>query len=270
MNNETNKVYPGIGESIAFTFVFIVLFVLSSWAIQIWFKDRDTLLYYTISCLRYLLVYGSVIAMALSAKRKYVPTEKLLHIKPIGTKAYLFIIIAFFCETLLENKILSWLPPPPLWLMQEYTEVDSSLVYSLVLVCIIAPVCEEIIFRGIILEGLLQRYHAPSAIVISSLLFGSIHLNLWQFVAASAGGMLSGWVYYKTRSVLPCIWLHAINNLMSVLVFLPYTKGKSLSEFDFKPPNNIMVLITLVLLFITLKALSKHLKTRSTLPHLAK
>ena len=263
MNNETNKAYPGIRQSTALTFVFIVLFVLSSWAIQLGFAHGNTLLYYIVNSLRYLLVYGSIIAMALSAKRKYTPAEKLLFVKPIGTRAYLFIIIAFFCESILENELLSMLPPMPSWMVRMYENVDGSFAFTIFLFFVIAPVCEEIIFRGIILEGLLQRYHAPAAIVICSILFGSIHLNIWQFTGAFSGGILSGYVYYKTRSVLPCVWLHALNNFMAIAVLLPYAKSTGYTDIDYPSPNAMVLIISFILLIISLKALSKYLKKKA-------
>lgn len=46
-----------------------------------------------------------------------------------------------------------------------------------------------------------------------ALLFGLVHLNPWQFVTGFIVGIFSGWVYYKTRSLLPSIIIHAAANL---------------------------------------------------------
>lgn len=75
-----------------------------------------------------------------------------------------------------------------------------------------APVLEEIIFRGIILDGLLKKYSPQKAILISSLLFGIVHLNPWQFVTAMVLGVFMGWVYYHTKSLLATIIIHATAN----------------------------------------------------------
>lgn len=58
-------------------------------------------------------------------------------------------------------------------------------VYSFISMVIAAPILEELIFRGIILKGLLKNYSPLKSILISSLLFGLIHLNPWQFIGAS-------------------------------------------------------------------------------------
>jgi len=55
---------------------------------------------------------------------------------------------------------------------------------------IIAPIFEEIIVRSILLEGFLGKYHPFKSIVISSLFFGTIHLNGPQFFGAFFGGLI--------------------------------------------------------------------------------
>ena len=78
---------------------------------------------------------------------------------------------------------------------------------------IAAPILEELVFRGIMLDGLLRIYSPTKAIVVSSLLFGVIHLNPVQFVGGALVGGFMGWVYFHTRSVLATILIHASFNL---------------------------------------------------------
>ncbi len=76
-----------------------------------------------------------------------------------------------------------------------------------------APIFEELIFRGIILDGLLKRYKPLKSILVSAMLFGLVHLNPWQFVTGFIIGIFCGWVYYNTRSLLACILIHAAANV---------------------------------------------------------
>ena len=78
---------------------------------------------------------------------------------------------------------------------------------------IAAPVLEELIFRGIMLDGLLRIYSPTKAVIVSSLLFGLIHLNPAQFVGGALVGCFMGWVYVHTRSVMATILIHASFNL---------------------------------------------------------
>ena len=89
---------------------------------------------------------------------------------------------------------------------------DQGLLMFIALV-IAAPILEELIFRGIMLDGLLRIYSPTKAVIVSSLLFGLIHLNPAQFVGGALVGGFMGWVYVHTRSVLATILIHASFNL---------------------------------------------------------
>ena len=80
---------------------------------------------------------------------------------------------------------------------------------------IIGPICEEIIFRGVILEGLQKKYNPTKAIIFSALIFGLIHLQPLQVISAFFAGLVLGWIYLKTQSLWVCIALHVINNFIS-------------------------------------------------------
>jgi membrane protease YdiL (CAAX protease family) len=92
-----------------------------------------------------------------------------------------------------------------------------SLVIFVTLV-IAAPILEELLFRGIMLDGLLNRYRPLTAILVSSIIFGIAHLNPWQFVTAFVIGCFAGWVYLRTKSVGPCILIHATVNCCAYLL----------------------------------------------------
>lgn len=109
-------------------------------------------------------------------------------------------------------------------LMEQMTNDSATLI---VLAVIMAPLFEEIIFRGIIQKGLINNgMKAWQAILISSLSFGLVHANPWQFVGAVLLGSVLGLVYYKTKSLLLPILLHAFNNLISsILIFYGNTES---------------------------------------------
>jgi membrane protease YdiL (CAAX protease family) len=85
---------------------------------------------------------------------------------------------------------------------------------------VVAPICEEVLFRGLI-QGSLVRKRGPwVGIPIASALFGIIHIVPQQVVAGFLLGMVIGFVYYKTRSLLAAIVLHLINNALSAFLTL--------------------------------------------------
>lgn len=123
------------------------------------------------------------------------------------------LIVPLIC--LLLGTAIEWLVrvfPLSNWEQAAFARMGSGSFASVVMVCILAPVLEEMFFRGIILRSFLRQYPKWTAIVGSATLFGFAHMNLYQFVAAFSIGLFLGWLYERTRSLLPCIWLHAVYN----------------------------------------------------------
>lgn len=89
--------------------------------------------------------------------------------------------------------------------------VDGTFVATLS-ACVLAPVLEEMLFRGLILRGLLLRYPPSTAIVHSAALFGLAHFNVYQFFVGLSSGLVLGLAYQRTRSLWPCVLLHAAFN----------------------------------------------------------
>ena len=88
----------------------------------------------------------------------------------------------------------------------------------LISVSVFAPFFEEWLCRGIILRGLLKKMKPGWAIVISALIFGLIHMNLWQAIPAFIIGVVLGYVYYKTGSLKLTMLMHCVNNTLSVIL----------------------------------------------------
>ena len=84
-------------------------------------------------------------------------------------------------------------------------------------VVILAPIFEEILCRGLILNTLRKAMPKWVAIVLSSAIFGIIHGNPIQFIYATALGILLGWLYTKYDSILIPMLCHLVFNLMSTI-----------------------------------------------------
>ena len=102
-----------------------------------------------------------------------------------------------------------------------FERMTGSDLATVLMACAIAPVVEEMLFRGVILRGFLARYGRAQAIWGSAALFGLAHLNVYQFVAALLLGAVCGWLYERSRSLVPSIALHAAyNTTLNVLANL--------------------------------------------------
>lgn len=108
--------------------------------------------------------------------------------------------------------------------------------WGYVAVGILAPLAEEIVFRGAILRTLLDMMSKKNhwvAIMISAAIFGVVHGNMAQFVNALLMGLILGWMYYRTKSLVPGILLHWVNNTVAFILanILPQTNGKLIDLF---------------------------------------
>lgn len=117
---------------------------------------------------------------------------------------------------------------------QFFSELMNQLTYDplimIITAVIMAPIFEEIIFRGIIQKGLVNSGVEPwKAILFASVVFGLVHANPWQFVGAVLLGCVLGVVYDRTKSLLLPMFLHGFNNLCSSLLII-YFKKESFSE----------------------------------------
>ena len=90
----------------------------------------------------------------------------------------------------------------------------------ILLLVVVAPFTEEIIFRGRILRGFIGNYAPRKALAVSAILFAAVHLNPWQFPITLTLGMLSGWLYLRVGSIWPSILCHALNNLVPTLLLV--------------------------------------------------
>lgn len=96
---------------------------------------------------------------------------------------------------------------------------------------VLAPVLEEYLFRGVILQDIAGKYGVRNGILYSALMFGVIHINPVQVIAGVVLGLILGFMYFKTKSILVVIVMHMANNLASQLLYFFYGK-ESLSFSD--------------------------------------
>ncbi len=99
--------------------------------------------------------------------------------------------------------------------IQEYIDsikVSDTGLGQIIYVAFIGPIFEELLFRGAILKAL-EKYGKVFAIVISSILFGLMHMHLFQSVFAAVVGLILGYVAIE-YSIKWAILLHVLNNFI--------------------------------------------------------
>lgn len=95
--------------------------------------------------------------------------------------------------------------------------------WAILTAVVLAPVFEEMLFRGLILQSARQKWGATAAILLSAALFGLVHFPIMpQMLNAFVMGVMMGYIYVLTDSLLSVIIIHAVNNALAFL-FLEIT-----------------------------------------------
>ena len=157
---------------------------------------------------------SSLLTIILFAWRKWFPlTKTYLQTRPWTTLLW---VVVLSLGTIIPSE---WMQEQlGMEMPEELERLMTQLLSSpagYVAVGILVPLAEEIVFRGAILRTLLRllpgNWHW-GAILISALIFGAVHGNMVQFVHATLLGLLLGWMYWRTDSIVPGVVLHWVNN----------------------------------------------------------
>jgi uncharacterized protein len=128
---------------------------------------------------------------------------------------------------------LEQLVPLSPWEVAMFEQMSTLSLPVVVVTCVLAPVLEEMLFRGVMLRSFLMLYPRWQAILGSAILFGLAHLNLYQFFVALVIGTLAGWLYERSRSLLPGIALHGAYN--ATLTLITASQGPAEAGADAAP-----------------------------------
>lgn len=105
-------------------------------------------------------------------------------------------------------------------LISELHQAPLVVYASLLVAVLIAPISEEIFFRGFLLQGLRLNMPAWAAILLSSLIFAAAHLSLGSFPILFILAIFLGILRVATRSIWPGVILHTLNNSLTLLYVL--------------------------------------------------
>lgn len=122
---------------------------------------------------------------------------------------------------------------PSVWLQEHMPELPNLVEgeFDMIMkdrmgyfvVGLLAPLAEEMVFRGAILRSLLRWKSNPwVGIVISAILFAVIHMNPAQMPHAFLIGLLLGWMYWRTDSIVPGVVYHWLNNTVAYILYNIY------------------------------------------------
>jgi membrane protease YdiL (CAAX protease family) len=150
------------------------------------------------------------------------------------------------------------------WLPNIAEDTENQLLGSplgIISICVIGPICEELIFRGGITRDLLKQYNPMKAIIISSLIFSIVHFNPAQMLPAFVVGIILALIYYWSKSVIPGMIIHIMFN--SFTVILMNDKLDSFSDIVGTSTFVIMLVNAVFFLFFALYLMKRVIDKRN-------
>ena len=131
-------------------------------------------------------------------------------------------VLAAFGAIIPSTYLQEMMPELPNWAEREFELIMNNRLGYFV-VGLMAPLVEELVFRGAILRALLRWKSNPwIGIIISAVMFSAIHMNPVQMPHAFLIGILLGWMYYRTDSIVPGVVYHWVNNTIAYVLFAFY------------------------------------------------
>lgn len=140
--------------------------------------------------------------------------KKLLEIKVSFSK--LSFVILLGCLLFVINYFILYLFGCS---FDEPKKLDNyMLVINIISVCLIAPIVEEILFRGILFRNLSYRYSFLFSSIYSSFLFSFFHVALIQLTPTFIIGFTLCWVLNRENKIIYCIIAHMVINALNMLI----------------------------------------------------
>lgn len=182
------------------------------------FQSRD--IYSGLLITQYLII---LLPTILYLKIKGYKLKKILRINRISLKQIviipLIVIFAYPLAVFLNYLFILLLSnfmeikPSPIPIPQNTKEF----ILSLIIISISPAICEEVLFRGMIMSTY-DRLGKKSAIIISSILFGIYHFNIQNLLGPIFLGVIFGYMVYKTRSIFASMIAHGVNNAIALSI----------------------------------------------------
>jgi len=261
MNRNQQKYYPTILQAIHLLILYIFIQTVVDFPLALidYYKDTDYLynpvkkIVLGVGSTVFILIYGF--------KKSKAPFSKVFPTKLFNPLVLIPIATFFWGVHNLLEDVNIWMEkiiPAPDWFWEMFSKIfDSDFGWwgAFLKVAVTAPIVEELIFRGLILQGLRRNYNAVVSVFMSALLFALFHLNPWQFPATFILGLLLGWVVLRTNSLLLSILGHSINNLLVLLSMTYWDKISTFSIYlmdrnDFMYTSWLVVIFSLVLIYL--------------------
>lgn len=238
---------PSPGVAVLFIVFVAVAFFWGGIPLQIFFRERGLL------AAEWLLLFAPALAFVVLGG--FDPVRTLSLKRPTGPQAAASILVIFGAMPLVW--VIGWLQtfvlPVPWELLEGLEELVTAetltrLAWLLLLLAVTPAICEEVVFRGVLLGGM-RTLEPWRIIVLNGVIFGAFHLSfetVIRFLPTAALGMVITWSVWRTGSIWIGALMHLLNNgTIVVLASIPALQ-ELFSDPD-RPPPLWLVPVALVI-----------------------
>ena len=287
-----------IFNSLLIYFITLLIFVcVRILVIVIDFPFDDTILDYVSSIFVQvgIMFLFPVIMFTLLQKQKFSTTFSNFNFRKVSViTIFLSILIGFACyffNIAIANffgsviRIFGYEDAPSMFSSSGSASV-TSFVFEVLFVAVLPAICEETLHRGLLLKGL-SSMGIERSVILSSVLFGLMHMNVNQLFYTAILGFIIALSVVIAKSIIPAMIIHFMNNFLSVYFSYASTNhwfGENVHKFidEFLSSNNLIsfffssffalaiVLAVIVILFIFLLKETRIKKVKTMLDDIAK
>ena len=233
--------FPTVGQGMAVVLITIGSYLAAGFAVffltvGLKEKNQDTVALF--SGLLGACVAAVLVLVWASAVRR--ESLRLLAVpKPVAPVPLVLAVVATLGADVVLSQIDNWLrwliPPGPSFREMMSSLERGSLPLVIASAVVVGPVCEELIFRGVLVRGFLENYRPRAAILLSSLLFAFLHLNPYQGMTSFFVGCLFAWFVARTGSLLPAIAGHVLSNGLAAVASRSHAGIPGFTTEGFQP-----------------------------------
>jgi sodium transport system permease protein len=213
-----------------------------------------------------LIIGGFVL---LISKNTGISLPEMLKIKKFDIKFLIPLIVlgltARFPIALISEKLLYVFPMPKIMNETDILSTDLgsiNFIYTFLIIAVLPAIFEEAAFRGVFVSLLEKKYSFIGTAVVTGLMFGGMHLNVFTMFETGMLGILFGIITLSSGSIFPAVIMHFLNNAFSVVMMKLISEG-SLKEDHWLFTDEYFIwsmsaaaLISLVMLFYIKKKIN--------------
>lgn len=171
----------------------------------------------------YLTVFGLTIAFAIwQFRRRGIKLRLRFSLKRANPVSILWGLLLVIVTSVVLEPLLNIFPAEYLENLQNKIGTGG---WAIMTTIVAAPILEEVLFRGILQQSLTEKLGGWRGVLAAAAVFGIVHEIPQQMINAFFIGIILGYIYIKTRSLMPVILIHAVNNVIAFIQMIIFDGG---------------------------------------------